>query len=209
MLCGVANEQQVPAFDLIGSRYDESFVERDVQIAEGDWLVSQLPRGSRVLDLGCGSGLPTAKQLVEAGMEVVGVDESGVMLELAEANAPGARYLRQDLRDLSGLGEFDAVATMFALLMLSKADIAETLVAIREQLRGPKLLLLSMVQGDWDAFPVNFLGSPTTVSAYPPAELRQAVEDAGFEVLQLREFEAEAEPGRIEVQLYVRATVRG
>ncbi|WP_245931804.1 class I SAM-dependent methyltransferase [Actinokineospora auranticolor] len=201
----MATQNPPPAFDLIGRRYDESFVERDVQIAEAAWLVERLPAGSRVLDLGCGSGLPTAKQLLDAGLSVVGIDESEVMLELAREQAPGGDYRHGDLRELTGLGEFDAAVAFFALLMLSKADIELTLRAIRAQLRGPKLLLLSMVQGDFDTFPVNFLGAPTTVSAYPPDQLKQVVADAGFGSVELREFEAEAEPGRIEAQLYLRA----
>ncbi|GAA2962867.1 Methyltransferase domain-containing protein [Actinokineospora diospyrosa] len=203
MLCGVATQN--PAFDLIGKRYDESFVERDVQIAEAAWLAERLTPGSRVLDLGCGSGLPTARQLLAAGLSVVGVDESPVMLELAREQAPGADYRLGDLRELDGLGEFDAVVAFFALLMLPKAEIESTLRAIHSVLTGPRLLLVSMVQGDFDTFPVNFLGSPTTVSAYPPDQLRQVVADAGFTDVSLREFEAEAEPGRIEVQLYLRA----
>jgi SAM-dependent methyltransferase len=201
----VATEQTVPAFDLIGKRYDESFVERDVQLAEGAWLAQQLPAGARVLDLGCGSGLPTAKQLLEAGIEVVGIDESSAMLDLAQQQAPGGRYLHQDLRDFDDLGEFDAVVAFFALLMLPRADIPALLEKCREHLRGPKLLLVSMVHGDFDFFPVSFLGAATNVSAYPPDKLRDVVSEAGFEVLELKEFEAEAEPGRIEVQLYLRA----
>ncbi|WP_233158213.1 class I SAM-dependent DNA methyltransferase [Actinokineospora bangkokensis] len=199
------NPVPTPAFDLIGRRYDESFLERDAQIAEAQWLIDQLPAGSRVLDLGCGSGLPTVKQFVEAGLDVVGVDESSVMLDLAREQAPGAEYVLGDIRDLEPLGEFDAVATFFALLMLKRDDIVTTLAGIRRLLRGPGLLAVSMVQGDFDALPVNFLGSPTTVTAYPPHELRRVVAEAGFEVTALREYEAQAEPGRIEVQLYLRA----
>jgi SAM-dependent methyltransferase len=205
----VAIQQNEPAFDLIGKRYDESFVERDVQLAEGAWLAQQLPPGARVLDLGCGSGLPTAKQLLEAGLEVVGVDESAVMLDLAERQAPGGRYLHQDLRELTGLGEFDAAVAFFALLMLPRSDIPTLLERIRAQLRGPKLLLVSMVHGDFDSFPISFLGAPTNVSAYPPDKLRDTVAAAGFEVLELKEVESEAEPGRIEVQLYLRAKATG
>lgn len=207
MLCGVT-EQRTPAFDLIGRRYDESFVEREVQIAEGNWLISQLEPGSRVLDLGCGSGLPTAKQLLDAGMEVVGIDESSVMLELAEEQAPGGDYRQQDLRALSDLGEFDAVAAFFVLLMMAKADVPPLLSQLHGLLRGPKLLAVSMVEGDFDSFPINFLGSPTEVSAYPPEQLRQLHDDAGFEVLEIREFQAQAEPGRVENQLYLRARAR-
>lgn len=195
--------EDVIAFDLIGRRYDDSFVERDAQLTEGAWLVDQRP--ARVLDLGCGSGLPTAKQLLDAGVEVVGVDESAVMLDLARAQAPGGTYLHRDLRRIDDLGEFDAVVAFFSLLMLPKADIPPLLRQLRAQLRGPKLLLVSMVLGDFDLLPISFLGVPTRVSAYPPDELRQVLDDAGFEQFELREVSAEAEPNRIEVQLYLRA----
>jgi SAM-dependent methyltransferase len=200
----VATEQQA-AFDQIGRRYDESFVERDAQLAEGTWLLAQLDPPARVLDLGCGSGLPTAKQLLDAKIDVVGVDESKVMLDLARAQAPGGEYLHRDLRDLSDLGEFDAAVAFFSLIMLQKADIPPLLRGVRELLRGPRLLQVSMVLGDFDRFPISFLGVPTEVCAYPPDELRQVVTDAGFEITELREVAAEAEPNRIEVQLYLRA----
>jgi SAM-dependent methyltransferase len=204
----VTTDQNVPPFDLIGKRYDESFVERDAQLAEGAWLIQQLPDHARVLDLGCGTGLPTAKQLLDAGVEVVGIDESSVMLELAEQQAPGGRYLKRDIRELGDLGEFDAVVAFFALLMMSRADIPRLLEKLHAHLRGPKLLLIAMVHGDFDFFPVNFLGAPTNVSAYPPDQLRDVVAGAGYEVLELTELEAEAEPGRIEVQLYLRARAK-
>jgi SAM-dependent methyltransferase len=200
----VATEQQA-AFDQIGKRYDESFVERDAQLAEGAWLLEQLDLPARVLDLGCGSGLPTAKQLVDAGVEVVGIDESKVMLDLAATQAPGGQYLHRDLRDLSGLGEFDAAVAFFSLIMLPKDDIPPLLRGVRELLRGPRLLQVAMVLGDFDRFPISFLGVPAEVCAYPPDELRQVVADAGFETVELREVAAEAEPNRIEVQLYLRA----
>lgn len=200
--------ERTPAFDQIGRRYDESFVERDAQLAEGAWLIDQLERPARVLDLGCGSGLPTAKQLLDAGIEVIGVDESTVMLELAAAQAPGGTYLHGDLREvdeLPDLGEFDAAVAFFSLLMLTKAEVPPLLRRLHARLRGPKLLLVAMVLGDFDEFPISFLGVPARVCAYPPDELRRVLADAGFEIVDLREVAAEAEPNRIEVQIYVRA----
>jgi SAM-dependent methyltransferase len=194
-----------PPFDRIGKRYDESFVERDAQVAEGDWLISRLSLPARVLDLGCGSGLPTCRQLLDAGVEVVGVDESAAMLELAEQQAPGGRYLHRDLRDVADLGEFDAVVAFFSLIMLPKADIPPLLAQLRSQLRGPKLLQVSMVLGDFDRFPIVFMGEPIEVTAYPPDDLAHVVERAGFECLDLTEVKAEAERNRLEVQLFLRA----
>jgi SAM-dependent methyltransferase len=196
---------QVPPFDRIGKRYDESFVERAAQVAEGDWLAGRLTRPARVLDLGCGSGLPTAKQLVDAGFDVVGVDESPAMLELAEQQAPGGRYLRRDMRDVADLGEFDAVAAFFALIMLPRRDILPLLTQLRGQLRGPKLLQVAMVLGDFDELPISFMGVPATATAYPPDELARLVERAGFAILEVNEVKAEAERNRLEVQIFLRA----
>src|SRR5829696_4273700 len=128
-------DSSVPAFDLIAERYDEAFTDRNAQLAAGRWLIEQLRPGARVLDLGCGSGLPTAVQLAEAGFEVVGTDESGRMLELASQRVPNATFLQRDLRDLGDdLGRFDAVVSFFSLLMLSRADIVKVLDAVRERL---------------------------------------------------------------------------
>ncbi len=204
MHAGTMASDTVP-FDQIGKRYDESFTERDVQLAEGEWLLSQLDRPARVLDLGCGSGLPTARQLLDAGVEVVGLDESRIMLDLAEVQAPSGRYLHRDLREVADLGEFDAVVANFSLIMVRKADVPPLLSQLRAQLRGPGLLQVAMVLGDFDELPIVFLGAPAKVTAYPPDELTRVVEAAGFEVTTLREITAEAEPNRTEIQLYLRA----
>jgi SAM-dependent methyltransferase len=47
----------------------------------------------RVIDAGCGSGILTGK-LAEAGFEVVGIDASAELLEIARLENPGARFLQ-------------------------------------------------------------------------------------------------------------------
>ncbi|TDV52395.1 class I SAM-dependent methyltransferase [Actinophytocola oryzae] len=194
-----------PPFDQIGKRYEDSFQERDAQVAEGNWLISRLDPGARVLDLGCGGGLPTAKQLLDAGLDVVGVDESSVMLDLAGRQAPGGHYLHRDMRNIADLGEFDAAVAFFAFIMLPRRDIPPLLSTLRGQLRGPKLLQVAMVLGDFDQFPISFMGVPAAATAYPPDELAQVVERAGFRILDVDEVKAEAERNRLEVQIYLRA----
>jgi predicted TPR repeat methyltransferase len=201
----VISDEGAP-FDLIGERYDESFVDRAAQLEAGEWLIEQLPAGARVLDHGCGSGVPTAVQLAKAGLTVTGVDESSRMLDLAHQRVPSGEFLLRDLRDLGpDLGEFDAVASFFALLMLPRQDVESVLRGLRERLRGPGLLALAMVEGDFDGFPLSFLGVPIKVTAFPSEQLRQLVVQAGFEVVDLREVDVEAEQGRIERQQYLRA----
>lgn len=171
-------------FDLIADRYDEAFTDRAGQLAAGRWLLSELPRRARVLDLGCGAGVPTARQLTAGGLDVVGVDSSARMLDLARRNVPDADYHRADLRAVpDGIGEVDAVAAFFALLMLPRAEFVPTLVALRSRLRGRRLLALGMVEGDLDDAPIDFLGVPVRVSALPADRLADTVAAAGYRVL--------------------------
>ncbi|NJQ00487.1 class I SAM-dependent DNA methyltransferase [Streptomyces zingiberis] len=91
---------QAEAFDAIATRYTEAFPHREGQLAAGAWLAASLPPGSRVLDVGCGTGVPTAAQLAAAGHHVVGIDLSATMVELARENVPQGEFHRRDVADL-------------------------------------------------------------------------------------------------------------
>lgn len=179
---------QAEAFDAIGERYDEAFPHKEGQISAADWLVGSLSAGARVLDLGCGTGLPTARQLTDAGLKVVGVDISTGMLALARQRVPEAEFHHADVADLRpggplDLGRFQAVTAFFSLLMLPRAEIPYALRTVRHLLEPGGLFALSMVEADLDDFSLPFLGGRIRVSGYVRDELRQVVQQAGFEVL--------------------------
>ncbi|MFD9459473.1 class I SAM-dependent DNA methyltransferase [Streptomyces sp. NPDC060027] len=180
---------QAEAFDAIGDRYDEAFPHKEGQVAAGEWLIGSLPAGARVLDLGCGTGVPTARQMTDAGFEVVGVDLSGGMVKLASAYVPDATFHQLDLADLRpggprDLGRFDAVAAFFSLLMLPRAEIPLALRTVRHLLAPEGLFVLSMVEADVDDFSIPFLGNTIRVSGYLREDLHKVIEAAGFEIVK-------------------------
>ncbi|MFI9305442.1 class I SAM-dependent DNA methyltransferase [Streptomyces triculaminicus] len=181
---GLDRNGQAEAFDAIGDRYDEAFPHKEGQLAAGAWLAAALPPGSRILDVGCGTGLPTARQLTAAGHEVTGVDLSPGMLDLARVNVPDATFHRGDLADLRDghLGTFDGIAAFFALLMLPRPEIPYALRMLHDLLRPGGLMALSMVEADVDDYAIPFLGNTIRVSGYLREELRQVVRDAGFDI---------------------------
>jgi SAM-dependent methyltransferase len=179
---------QAEAFDAIGDGYDDAFPHKEGQLAAGQWLTTSLPAGSRVLDLGCGTGLPTARQLTEAGLDVVGVDLSAGMVGLARRNVPGAVFHRLDIAELvpggpHDLGRFDAVTAFFSLLMLPRREIPYALRMVRELLVPGGFFALSMAEADVDDFAIPFLGNTIRVSGYLQDDLCEVVRDEGFSIV--------------------------
>ena len=108
--------RQAAAFDAIGERYDDVFPHKSGQIIATQWMIDRLPSGARVLDLGCGSGVPSAGMLAESGIEVVGIDVSTEMLALARRNVPTGRFVAMDVMELDdSLGRFDGACAFFSL----------------------------------------------------------------------------------------------
>jgi ubiquinone/menaquinone biosynthesis C-methylase UbiE len=198
--------RQAAAFDAIGERYDDVFPHKSGQIIATQWVVDRLAPGLRVLDLGCGTGVPTAGMLAESGLEVVGVDISTEMLALARRNVPTGRFVAMDLMELdTSLGEFDAVCAFFSLLMLRREDIPRVLRRVRTVLRPGGVVAIGMVEGDLDYAPLPFLGQELSVTAYPQADLESAIRAEGLHVLEVdvEEFEPASAELPAERQIFL------
>src|SRR5437867_10663183 len=62
-------------------------------------LVDRLPKGAKVLDAGCGSGVPVALFLAKY-FDVTGVDISEKQIQLARRMVPKAKFICEDLTKL-------------------------------------------------------------------------------------------------------------
>ena len=63
-------------------------------------LARLLPAGGRVVDLGCGAGIPATRELTGRGLQVLGVDFSAVQLHRARVLVPAARLVQADIAEL-------------------------------------------------------------------------------------------------------------
>ncbi|MFF3595005.1 methyltransferase domain-containing protein [Kitasatospora indigofera] len=189
---------QAVAFDGIGTGYDEVFPAKGGQLACGEWLLGELEPGAEVLDVGCGTGEPTAGRLVAGGLRVTGIDLSDGMLALARRTVPEAVYHRIDMYDLAteraaavwdlpglgpaGAGRFAAATAFFSLILLPQDEVPTVLRRIRRLLRPGGLLALGMVEADLDHAALPFLGTTLRITGYLREDLERVLTGAGFAV---------------------------
>jgi SAM-dependent methyltransferase len=104
------------------SAYDALYRDKDY-IKECDFIEHVFTKyglkPNTILDLGCGTG-GHALILAKRGYDVVGVDRSGKMLEVARRRAKAdklpIKFIKGDITSLSLNKKFDAVISMFAVM---------------------------------------------------------------------------------------------
>jgi cyclopropane fatty-acyl-phospholipid synthase-like methyltransferase len=148
-----------------------------------DRLLARLRPGSRILDVGCGSGIPIDSYLTEKGHEVIGIDISPRQVELASENVPAARFETRDMLDLRQ-GEFsvDAVVSFYAIFHTPRESHAETLKTLATYLPPGGLVLVTMGAGEWEG-EEDFHGAPMWWSHYGADKNKEFIEGAGFRVI--------------------------
>jgi SAM-dependent methyltransferase len=96
-----------------------------------------LPRGSSVLDLGCGPGFPLTAILVEQGLQVFAVDAAPSFVAAFQVNLPGVPILCEAVQD-SGMFDrtFDAVLA-WGLMFLLRAEDQHRLIQRFAEILAP------------------------------------------------------------------------
>lgn len=83
--------------------------------------VRTLPLNAVVLDLGCGTGIPNSKLLIDGGMEVYGIDASPTLVKAFQNNFPNTPVACEAVEDsLFFNRKFDGIIAWGLLFLLPK-----------------------------------------------------------------------------------------
>lgn len=89
----------------------------------------RLPAGATVLDLGCGSGDPIAKELSRLGFSIAGIDASPILIAKFHRQIPEAQWACEAVEDSAFFGrKFDAILAV-GLVFLLPEDVQQTVIS--------------------------------------------------------------------------------
>lgn len=109
-------------FDKLNIDYEKAYGHNPLKIACIKEAISTLRPGSRVLDVGCGTGIPVSQMLADAGMNVTGIDVAPNMVELAQQRVKGA-FTTADMTEYKPSDKFTAIFMICSHIGLSYAAI--------------------------------------------------------------------------------------
>jgi SAM-dependent methyltransferase len=147
-------------------------------------LDARLRDGSDVLELGCGRGVPVARELAKRH-RLTGIDISAAQIELARHHVPEASFVHGDYTDVEiASRSLDAVVAIFTLAHVPREEHGDLFVRVASWLRDAGYLLCSLGTGDTPgSIEDDWLGAPMFFSHYDADTNRRLLREAGFELV--------------------------
>ena len=172
-------------YDALGADYLEwvsAFVDpgRDRMLDE---FMARLASGSRVLDLGCGPGLPSTRLLADR-FEVTGVDISEVQLEAARRNVPRASFIQDDFMDVDFPPDsFDGVTAFYSIIHVPRDEQGQLFERVYRWLVPGGVFLATLGAGDDPDWFGDWLDVPMFFSSHDADGNRRLLAAANFDLL--------------------------
>ncbi len=163
---------------------------RPTSLYEKPWLdrfASALPPKGRLLDLGCGSGIPVAGYFLGKGYALVGVDYSETMIELArqhypDTDWPEVEWKVQDIMRLSLSGQFEGIYSWDGFFHLSIDQQRDVLPKLSDLVKAQGAIMLTVGTGEGEV--TGTVGGETVYHAsLAPDEYKDLLSQGGFETI--------------------------
>lgn len=174
----------------------QSYVDRVLGYV--DRALEGLQSGAKVLDLGCGTGNPIARYIVDKGFRLVAVDQSEKMLEIARKLVPEAEFIHSDMISVQLDDGFGAAIAWDSIFHVEHKHHAAIFRKLAKSLEQGGRLLLSVGGSGADGFTSEMYGHTFFYSGHEPELVRKLLEDEGF-AIELWEVDDPSSRGHIAV----------
>jgi ubiquinone/menaquinone biosynthesis C-methylase UbiE len=171
-------------YNAIANRYlaERTHDSEDVRLLSE--LMERLPDDAKVLDAGCGAGIPIS-QLLSERFHVTGVDFSEAQIELAKKNVPTGEFICQDMTQLDFAEDaFDGITSYYAIIHIPRAEHQPLLANFQRMLKPGGFALLCLgAEHLIDDIDENYLGTRMYWSHYDSETYLKMLRECGFSII--------------------------
>lgn len=172
-------------YDAIADRFAR---ERGAGSTVAPWLhrlSEMLPPQARILDLGCGAGVPHTATLAQR-FQVIGIDISRRQLALAANNVPNAQFVLGDMASIDFRpASFDAVAATYSIIHVPRNEQPALLAAARQWLKPAGYAFLVLGGNDTPVgYEADWFGAPMLWSHFSAEQSIAMLKQAKFDLIE-------------------------
>jgi SAM-dependent methyltransferase len=171
------------AYRQLGRKYIENSA--GIKLHKLEEFMKLLPKGGRVLDVGCFGGRDS-KKFADGGFEVTGIDVVDIFIEEAKKYVPQAKFLEMDMLEMDfPENYFDAVVAHAVLLHLERKDVPRALAGLYRVLKPGGKLYAGVKMGQGQGLMPDKMadGLERYFTYFSKEEYEGYIKDAGFKVI--------------------------
>lgn len=166
-------------------------------------------RNADIFEIACGPGNVTKYLFAKRpDFRITGIDLSPKMIELAKVNNPAGDFIVMDCRDIYKIDKkFDAIMCGFCLPYLTREESAKLIADASGLLNPDGLIYISTMEGDYtkSGFEKPGFSDQGMIYIHYHQEdyLTKALNDSGFEIIDLRRQDYPEQDGRISTDMII------
>lgn len=185
----IADDPQTDYRELVKTAYNRCAMNYAAQKctmpgAELNLVTERLSPNAKVLDVGCGAGIPVARHLA-ATFSLTGIDIAANMIALAEKNVPTAKFVIADAMEAEFPAcSFDAIVSFYAIFHIPRQEHLNLFRRFAHWLRPGGLLLFTVAEKDDGPGYTedDFLGETMYWSNFSPSTYEKFLTETGFQI---------------------------
>lgn len=132
----------------VAEKYLEKILNNLEEMSFLSEFISLIKEKGKVLDAGCGGGLPYTKYLSDY-FEVIGIDISKVQIELAKRNVSKAQFYLKDMTELDfPEHSFDGILAYYSIIKVPREEHYDLFVNFHRMLKPNGVALFSLHSRD-------------------------------------------------------------
>ncbi len=147
-------------------------------------FIERLSANAKVLDAGCGAGIPIT-QILSERFDITGIDFSEAQIKLAKARVPNGTFICQDMTKLDFPDEsFDGICSYYAIIHIPREEHRALLANFYRMLKPGGFALLCLgAEHLIDDMEEDYLGTRMYWSHYDTETYLEILRECGFSIL--------------------------